>query len=184
MWGVFEVFADTIIVCTLTAFAILSSGMVDLSSGTLVTDTASGTLVATVFQNTFGSVGGYFVAIAIFMFAFSTVLGWSYYGTKAWEYLFGTKSTVAYKIVFTAIVFVSAIIPETYAKLPWDISDTFNGLMAIPNLIGVLSLSGVVYKITKNYIDRRIKKKDVKPVLSNFPDIQAEAERAIAQGED
>jgi AGCS family alanine or glycine:cation symporter len=184
MWGVFEVFADTIIVCTLTAFAILSSGLIDLEAGALTTDVASGTLVATVFQNTFGQVGGYFVAIAIFMFAFSTVLGWSYYGTKAWEYLFGTKSTVAYKIVFTAIVFVSAIIPDTYAKLPWDISDTFNGLMAIPNLIGVLSLSGIVYKITKNYIDRRIKNKQVEPVLSYFSDIQAEAKKAIENGED
>ncbi|MBR4723347.1 MAG: alanine:cation symporter family protein [Clostridia bacterium] len=184
MWGVFEVFADTIIVCTLTAFAILSSGLVDLEAGTLTTDIASGTLVASVFQNTFGQIGAYFVATAIFMFAFSTVLGWSYYGTKAWEYLFGTKSTVAYKIVFTAIVFVSAIIPDTYAKLPWDISDTFNGLMAIPNLIGVLSLSGVVYKITKNYIDRRIKNKQTEPLLSYFPDIQQEAKTAIEDGED
>ena len=184
MWGVFEVFADTIIVCTLTAFAILSSGLVDLSTGQVAEGIEGGTMVATVFQNTFGQIGGFFVALAIFMFAFSTVLGWSYYGTKAWEYLFGTKSTVAYKIAFTAIVFVSAIIPDTYAKLPWDISDTFNGLMAIPNLIGVLSLSGIVYKITKNYIDRRIKNKDVEPVLSNFPDIQAEAKKAIENGED
>ena len=184
MWGIFEVFADTIIVCTLTAFSILSSGLVDLSTGEVAEGIEGGTMVATVFQNTFGAVGGYFVAIAIFMFAFSTVLGWSYYGTKAWEYLFGTKSTVAYKIVFTAIVFVSAIIPDTYAKLPWDISDTFNGLMAIPNLIGVLSLSGIVYKITKNYVERRIKNKDVEPVLSVFPDIQAEAAKAIENGED
>lgn len=58
------------------------------------------------------------------------------------------------------MIFVSAIIPETYAKLPWDISDTFNGLMAIPNLIGVLSLSGTVYALTKNYIDRKLKKND------------------------
>ncbi len=184
MWGVFEVFADTIIVCTLTAFAILSSGLVDLSTGEVAKGVEGGTMVATVFQSTFGQVGAYFVAIAIFMFAFSTVLGWSFYGTKAWEYLFGTKSTVAYKIVFTAIVFVSAIIPDTYAKLPWDISDTFNGLMAIPNLIGVLSLSGVVYKITKNYVERRIKNKSVEPVLSYFSDIQAESKKAIENGED
>ena len=184
MWGVFEVFADTIIVCTLTAFSILSSGIIDLSTGTVAEGIEGGTMVATVFQNTFGQVGAYFVAAAIFMFAFSTVLGWSYYGTKAWEYLFGTKSTVIYKIVFTAIVFVSAIIPDTYAKLPWDISDTFNGLMAIPNLIGVLALSGTVGKITKNYINRRIKKKNPVPMLSYFPDIQREAKAAIENGEE
>ena len=182
MWGIFEVFADTIIVCTLTAFAILSSGMVDLSTGAMLTDVPSGTLVTSVFQNTFGAFGGYFVAVAIFMFAFSTVLGWSFYGAKSWEYLFGTKSTVIYKIVFTAIVFVSAIIPEAYAKLPWDISDTFNGLMAIPNLIGVLSLSGIVMKITKNYIDRRIKNKNVEPMLSFFEDIQNEAKIDVQNG--
>ena len=184
MWGIFEVFADTIIVCTLTAFAILSSGMVDLATGEVAAGVEGGTMVAKVFQSTFGQIGADFVAIAIFMFAFSTVLGWSFYGTKAWEYLFGTKSTVAYKIVFTAIVFVSAIIPDSYAKLPWDISDTFNGLMAIPNLIGVLSLSGIVYKITKNYVARRIKNEQVEPMLSYFPDIQEESKKAIENGED
>ncbi len=186
MWGIFEVFADTIIVCTLTAFAILSSGAVDLATGQILTESGKETLVAEVFQNTFGPVGGYFVAIAIFMFAFSTVLGWSYYGTKSWEYLFGTRSTVIYKLVFTAIVFVSAIIPEAYAKLPWDISDTFNGLMAIPNLIGVLALSGTVYKITKNYVNRRLKDKNKKPVpmLSYFPDIQKEAQTAVENDEE
>ena len=89
-------------------------------------------------------------------------------------------------MVFTAIVFVSAIIPEAYAKLPWDISDTFNGLMAIPNLIGVLALSGTVYKITKNYVNRRLKDKNKKPVpmLSYFPDIQKEARTAVENDEE
>ena len=117
------------------------------------------------------------MAIAILLFAFSTVLGWSHYGTKSWEYLFGTKSTGIYKVVFVAMIFVSAIIPKSSAQLPWDISDTFNGLMMLPNLIGVLSLSGVVYKLTKNYVDRKIKgKSDVKPMLSAFDDIQEEQE--------
>lgn len=179
MWGIFEVFADTIIVCTLTAITVLSSGLVNLDTGEILTDASSGTFVATAFQNVFGSFGTYFIAVAILLFAFSTVLGWSYYGTKAWEYLFGTKSTVIYKIVFTLVVFVSAVIPKDYAQLPWDISDTFNGLMAIPNLIGVLSLSGTVYAITKNYVDRKLKKKNIKPMLSAFDDIQSDMEENL-----
>ena len=185
MWGIFEVFTDTIVVCSLTAFAILSSGMIDLNTGALLSTTSNkDTLVTDVFIKTFGAGGGYFVAIAIFMFAFSTVLGWSYYGTKSWEYLFGTKSTVAYKIVFVTIVFVGAIIPKAYETLPENISDNFNGLMAIPNLIGVLALSGTVCKITKNYINRRIKHKQVVPVLSHFPDIQKEMKKAVQNGEE
>lgn len=176
MWGIFEVFVDTIIVCTLTAFTVLSSGTIDLNTGAKITEAADNALVTEAFSNVFGPVGGYFVAIAILLFAFSTVLGWSYYGTTAWEYLFGTKSTIGYKVVFVAVVFVSAIIPKEYAQLPWDISDTFNGLMALPNLIGVLTLSGTVYAITKNYVDRKIRHKDIAPLLSAFPDIQKEQE--------
>lgn len=177
MWGIFEVFADTMIVCTLTALSILTSGLINLETGEKLTDAMDSGIVTQVFSDAFGPVGGYFVAIAILLFAFSTVLGWSHYGTKSWEYLFGTKSTGIYKVVFVAMIFVSAIIPKSSAQLPWDISDTFNGLMMLPNLIGVLSLSGVVYKLTKNYVDRKIKgKSDVKPMLSAFDDIQEEQE--------
>ena len=110
-----------------------------------------------------------FIAIAILLFAFSTVLGWSHYGSKAWEYLFGTKSMIAYKIVFVLMIYVGATMN---LGLAWDLSDTFNGLMAIPNLIGVLSLSPVVMNITRNYVARILKKEDVKPMLSAFPDIE------------
>ena len=117
-----------------------------------------------------------FIAVAILLFAFSTVLGWSHYGSKAWEYLFGTKSTIVYKIVFVLMIFVGATMN---LSLAWDLSDTFNGLMAIPNLIGVISLSPIVMKITKNYVDRVIKGKSVKPMLSVFPDINDEHEKEI-----
>ncbi|MBP5166667.1 MAG: alanine:cation symporter family protein, partial [Oscillospiraceae bacterium] len=103
MWGIFEVFTDTIIVCTLTALSILTSGCVDLTTG--VADVADkNALVSEVFKNSFGAVGGYFIAIAILLFAFSTVLGWNYYGTKAWEFLFGTKSTIVYKVIFVLFI--------------------------------------------------------------------------------
>ena len=171
MWGIFEVFADTIIVCTLTAFAVLSSGLVDLETGAVLSESAGSALVGEAFATIFGSFGPMFIALAILLFAFSTVLGWSHYGSKAWEYLFGTKSTIAYKIVFIVIIFIGATMN---LSLAWDLSDTFNGLMAMPNLIGVLCLSPLVMKITKNYVDRVIRNKDVDPMLSVFPDINEE----------
>ena len=174
MWGIFEVFADTIVVCTLTAFAVLSSGLVNLETGEVLTasvESADSALVGQAFSTVFGSFGPMFIAIAILLFAFSTALGWSHYGSKAWEYLFGTKSTIAYKIAFIIIVYLGSTMD---LKLAWDLSDTFNGLMAMPNLIGVICLSPLVMKITKNYVDRNIRKKDVEPMLSVFPDINKE----------
>lgn len=176
MWGIFEVFADTIVVCTLTAFSVLSSGLIDLETGAVLSEASGSALVGEAFATIFGSFGPAFIAIAILLFAFSTVLGWSHYGSKAWEYLFGTKSTIAYKIVFVLMIFVGATMN---LSLAWDLSDTFNGLMAIPNLIGVLSLSPIVMKITKNYVDRILKGKDVKPMLSVFPEINDEHEKEI-----
>ncbi len=182
MWGIFEVFADTIVVCTLTAFAILSSGLIDLSTGEMLTDAITTALVTQAFSSVFGYAGGIFVALAILLFAFSTILGWSYYGTKAWEYLFGTKATMIYKIVFVLVIIVSASLPEAYVDLPWNLSDTFNGLMMLPNLIGVIALSGTVLAITKNYVSRNIKNQSgIKPMLSAFEDIQKAHEEAITK---
>ncbi len=169
MWGIFEVFADTIVVCTLTAFVVLSSGLVDLETGAVLSSSEGSALVGEAFATKFGSAGPMFIAIAILLFAFSTVLGWSHYGSKAWEYLFGTKSMIAYKIVFVLMIYVGATMN---LGLAWDLSDTFNGLMAIPNLIGVLSLSPIVMEITKNYVARVLKKENIQPMLSAFPDIE------------
>ena len=182
MWGIFEVFADTIVVCTLTALTILSSGTVDLATGHLTEaaeEIGSSSLMAYAFERTFGPAGSAFVAIAILLFAYSTVLGWSHYGSIACEYLFGTKSIQIYRVIFVVIVLAGSVIK---AQLAWDISDTFNGLMMIPNLIGVLVLSPIVMECTKNYVDRRIRgAKGVKPMLSMFPDIQKMQEQAIAE---
>jgi AGCS family alanine or glycine:cation symporter len=176
MWGIFEVFADTIVVCTLTAFALLSSGLFDLETGAVLSESSGSALVGEAFSTVFGSFGPAFIALAILLFAFSTVLGWSHYGSKAWEYLFGTKSMIAYKIVFVLMIFVGCTMN---LSLAWDLSDTFNGLMAIPNLIGVISLSPIVVKITHNYVDRVLKGKDVKPILSVFPDINDQHEEDL-----
>ncbi len=183
MWGIFEVFADTIIVCSLTAFAVLSSGLVDLTTGKALVayqgvELTKANIVSTVFSMHFGFIGGAFVAIAVMLFAFSTVLGWSHYGTKTCEFLFGERSTLVYRIIFVVAIFGGAVMGD---NLAWDLADTFNGLMMIPNLIGVLVLSPVVFRCTKNYVDRHIRGMDEKPILSMFPDIQETHERALSQ---
>ena len=163
MWGIFEVFADTMVVCTMTALVVLTSGVYDYTKA--APEGLDATLVGDAFNSVFGwgNMGQKFIAIAMFLFAFTTVLGWSHYGTKAWEYLFGTKSTVVFKIIHICTIIFGAVMTSSLA---WDISDTFNGLMMIPNLIGVIVLTPLVIKITKNYVDRKIKNKDVAPVLS------------------
>ena len=184
MWGIFEVFADTIVVCTLTAFAVLSSGLIDLNSGELAAEFSGLTkndLVAAVFEQKFGMIGSAFIAVSIALFAFSTVLGWSHYGTKACEYLLGEKRTIPYRILFVLLVFGGAVMGD---NLAWDLADTFNGLMMIPNLIGVIAMSGVVAKITKNYIDRHIRGLQVEPMYSAFPDVQKDEEDAPPTDED
>lgn len=135
-------------------------------------------LVAKAFSLLFGVWGERFIAVAILLFAFTTVLGWDHYGSKAWEYLFGTKSLVVYRIIHLVTIMFGALLTSSLA---WDISDTFNGLMMVPNLIGVLALSGLVMKITKNYVDRKLKGKDIKPMISVFDDIQAEQEAKLKE---
>ena len=105
------------------------------------------------------------------LFAFSTVLGWSHYGSTACAYLFGEKSTIVYRIIFVAAIFGGAVMGD---NLAWDIADTLNGLMMLPNLIGVLVLSPVVYHCTQNYVERTLKGKDIEPLLSNSREIQNE----------
>ena len=176
MWGIFEVFFDTFVVCTMTAVVVLSTGYIDLTSGAPALGVNGDTLVSAAFGKYFGTPGTWFVAIAMLFFAFTTVLGWSQYGSKAVEYLFGTKGVKVYKVIFVAMI-VSGAVME--GGLAWDLSDTFNGLMMIPNLIGVLALFPLVLKITKNYVDRKIKGKDIAPMLSYDPELQAETERTL-----
>ena len=173
MWGIFEVFFDTFVVCTMTAIVVLSTGYIDLSTGAPIDGISGDTLVSQAFGQSFGVAGTWFVAIAMLFFAFTTVLGWSQYGSKAVEYLFGEKAVKVYKFIFVIMIMMGAVME---AGLAWDISDTFNGLMMIPNLIGVVALFPLVMKITKNYVDRKIKNKDVAPILSYDADIQAQME--------
>ena len=161
MWGIFEVFADTIVVCTMTALTILTSGVYDLDAyeacavnGTELAEAGllSGVaLTSSAFETVFGSFGNKFISIAVMLFAFSTILGWSYYGERAIEYLFGVKAIPIYKVFFLVVIFIGCRIS---LDLVVDISDTFNGFMALPNLIAITLLSGQVVQMTKDYIKR------------------------------
>ncbi|MGN0807482.1 MAG: alanine/glycine:cation symporter family protein [Candidatus Coproplasma sp.] len=175
-WGIFEVFFDTFIICTLTALFILVSfgnDMEVLYSGSNI-DTQVSMLA---FNKQFGTFGTIAYSVIIPLFGLTTIIAWSYYGEKAVEYLFrktgekGKKiSILVFKIIYLLLVVVAAIID---GELAWAISDTFNGLMALPNLIGLVIMSGLVVKISKNYF-RRKKGEDVEPMLSAYPEQNAQ----------
>ncbi len=153
LYGIFEVFMDTIVICTLTSLVVLCSGAADGNFGNGAVAGASTTIAgfSTVFGPKFGSS---LLAIGLLLFATSTILGWSLYGTRCIEYLFGNKAVRPYQVLFVLVIVLGAVLD---LKLVWDISDTLNGLMAIPNLIGLLLLSPVVFKYTREYF-KAIKK--------------------------
>lgn len=153
MWGVFEVFIDTIVICTITALAVILSGVLDTAGG-LDAFASNGAAAVAAFNAILpGTVGGTIIQISLIFFALSTVLGWSYYGERCWGYLFHDNKTVTliYKILFILVCIVGAV---GSGDLMWSISDTMNGLMAIPNLVALLLLSGVVAQITKEYFSK------------------------------
>ena len=146
IYGIFEVFCDTIVVCTLTALVVLCGNGVE---GVPYGEAANQTLTTAGFCAVYPEqVATTAVAIALSLFAFSTILGWGVYGGRTAEYVFGEKAAVPYKIIYCLFVAAGAVID---LKLVWDISDTLNGMMSIPNLIGVLLLSPVVVKLAKEY---------------------------------
>ncbi len=144
-------FIDTIVVCTMTALVVLTSGLVTIGSDGLMHiqgDLTNAALTTTAFQVSFGNFGGFIVSFGLIFFAFSTILGWFYYGSKCLEYIAGYKAVYIYKFIYVLIVFVGAFYKSS---LIWDLSDTFNGAMAIPNLIALVFLSPLIFKMTKEY---------------------------------
>lgn len=143
LWAVFEVFADTLVICSITALAIITSGVWEggLSGAALTTAAFDASLPG----------GGYIVSIGIVMFAFSTIVGWEYYGERCAEYLFGPKINIIYRIIWIPFVVIGAIGGLNFV---WDLADTLNGLMAIPNLVGIVALSGTVFKLTKEFFSK------------------------------
>ncbi|HZX17712.1 MULTISPECIES: alanine/glycine:cation symporter family protein [Pseudomonas] len=141
MIGMLGTFIDTIIICSMTGLAIITSGV--WTSG------ASGAaLSAAAFEQAMPGVGGYILTLALVVFAFTTILGWSYFGEKCWEYMVGTKSILPFRILWVVAVPFGAIAQLDFA---WLVADTLNGLMAIPNLLSLLLLSPIVVKLTKDH---------------------------------
>ncbi len=222
MLGIFAVFFDTIVVCTLTAFVLLScsaeafsleealtdigheiryiyldgehscgskktvpliskkenqvSGYTNIAAVRGITLDENGNeikgntlpvnsveyneiegveLVTYAFSQRFGSAAGKMIAIAVLLFAFSTIIGWSFYGIRAWEYVFGSRLTALYKLIFISLIVIGA---RLNMELIWDVSDTFNGLMAIPNLAALIALSKTVFMITRKYVRQNKKR--------------------------
>ena len=143
MFGIFEVFTDTIVICTLTALVILCSGVaVDYGKA------AGAELTILGFTSTYGSWVSIFTAVAMCCFAFSTAVGWGLYGARCIEFLFSEKVIKPFKVIYSLAAILGA---TANLGLMWSIAETFNGLMAIPNLIALFLLSGTVVKLTKEY---------------------------------
>ncbi|EXJ23929.1 Sodium/glycine symporter GlyP [Alkalibacterium sp. AK22] len=143
LWGIFEVFADTLVLCTITALVIVMTGAWDTGF--------DGAALTTVAFDEGMPFGGFIVTFGLVFFAFSTLLGWSYYGERCIEFLFGSKTIVLYRLIFIPLIVVGA---TGGLRAIWALADTLNGLMAIPNLVGLLLLSPVVVKLTKNYFGK------------------------------
>ena len=147
LYGIFEVFMDTIVICTLTAFTVLCG----VESGVAIEwgQSAGTEMVTAAFATILGDkAGALIVAVGISLFALSTILSWSLYGTRCCEFLLGHKAVRPYQILFVAVVLIGATMD---LDLVWNIAETLNGFMALPNLIALLALSGVVIKLTKEY---------------------------------
>ena len=146
LFGVFEVFVDTIIICTFTALVILCSG-VPIAYGAA----AGAELTISGFTSTYGNWITIFTAVAMCCFAFTTILGWGLYGARCSEYLFGEKVIKPFMVIYSLVAIIGATVK---LDLLWSIAETFNGMMAIPNLIAVALLSPVVIRLTKEYFTR------------------------------
>ncbi|OJF94617.1 sodium:alanine symporter family protein [Alkalibacterium sp. 20] len=143
LWGIFEVFVDTLVLCTITALVIVMTGVWETG--------LDGAALTTVAFDEGMPFGGHIVTFGLVFFAFSTLLGWSYYGERCMEYLFGPKSIIIYRLIFLPLIVVGSV---GGLRVIWAIADTLNGLMALPNLIGLLLLSPVIARLTKEYFGK------------------------------
>lgn len=197
LWGIFEVFFDTFVICTLTALVVLTS---NIGSGAYDNGSFFGTFDAAgkfvgasdtatslgAFTGNLGAFGTVAFLIILPLFAFTTILAWSYYGEKAVDFCFRGLSdkkrkipTMIFKVVYVLLIVFSSVISS---DLIWALDDTFNGLMALPNLIALVFLSGQIVRITKNYFDRK-KGKDVEPMLSAYPEQNEQFKEDIKNGD-
>ena len=142
-----EPFIDTLVICTLTGLVIVVTGAWQESSDSLM----GAALTAHAFSNTIGDAGAMVVGIGLSLFAYSTIIAWSYYGDRSAYYLFGEKAVLPYRVVYTLLVVVGAAVP---LKLVWNVADVTNILMALPNLLGLILLAGLVSRMKNDYFSR------------------------------
>lgn len=142
-------FIDTIIVCSITGIVLVMGYIV---AGNSFGQETGAVLTTRIFDQLLPGIGGWVVTLGIIFFAYSTILGWCYYGEKCASYLLGEKFVLPYRIIYIITVFIGTI---ATLDLVWLFADTFNGLMAVPNLIALLLLSSVIVKETKDFIDKR-----------------------------
>jgi len=142
-----EPFIDTLVICTLTGLVIVVTGAWQESSDSLM----GAALTAHAFSNTIGDAGAMVVGIGLTLFAYSTIIAWSYYGDRSAHYLFGEKAVLPYRVVYTLLVVVGAAVP---LKLVWNVADVTNILMALPNLLGLILLAGLVNRMKNEYFSR------------------------------
>ncbi len=143
MWGIWETFIDTIVICTMTSLVIILTGAI-------TTGTTGAELASSAFSKGLPGPGGVVVLMGLILFSYTTMLTWNFYGEKSWEYIFGKGVVIPYRLLFLGFLFVGAI---GGLVLIWDIADTLNGLMAAPNLIALLVLATVLAKDKKEYVD-------------------------------
>jgi len=150
LYGIVEVFFDTIVICTFTALVILVSGVGDIvaAGGISISETAAISNAA--WTTTLGTVGDIVVTVCLVLFCFSTTIGWETYGESAWQYLCGSRSIIVFRIMHVAMTFVGFVLS---AQILWDAADFCNGIMCIPNLFSLILFAGIIAKDTKKYID-------------------------------
>jgi len=196
LWGIFEIFFDTFIICTLTAIVVLVALPTESIYAPNATDTVLSMQAFARFIPGVDMVGTIIYSVIMPLFAFTTILAWAYYGEKSIDFLFrktgdkGRKiATTVFKVLYILMVIVFILLNELQKSNPdlpnniiWGISDAANGLMALPNLIGLIFLGGLVAKITKNYFDRK-KGKAVEPMLSAYPEQNEQFKADIAEQE-
>ena len=174
MWGIFEVFVATLVVCTMTALVILTTGvyhpaeaLAAIQSGTVSDAMLGAPLSAAAFSTVYGPLGGAFVAVCLLLFAFTSLLGWSYYGERGLQYLTGShRLRPVYRAVFLAMIVVGA---AGNMSAVWQMADIFNGLMALPNLTAILLLSPEALALWRAWAEKRMGKQRLSCVSGGKP---------------
>ena len=152
LYGIVEVFFDTIIICTFTALVILVSGVGDLVTAGQIPVTETAAISNTAWSLALGSLGDIVVTVCLALFCFSTIIGWCTYGETSWEYLFGSRSLVIFRALHVLMTFIGCVVS---AQVLWDAADFCNGVMCIPNLFSLIIFSRIIALDTRKYIDGR-----------------------------